>query len=126
MPPLTMIRVMPNAPIATITVWVRMILKLPPVRKYGRTSLLSEKSPITNRRPIKRAQRARQSGNGHARIHEFTKGSGRTLASHCPAAWPIAAAMMRARSSRSTGRTSTRVPRHITPMVSQTPSNSGR
>ena len=29
MPPLTMIIVMPSAPMATITVWVKMILKLP-------------------------------------------------------------------------------------------------
>jgi len=36
---------------ATITVWVRMILKLPPVRKNGRTSALRQNNPITKASP---------------------------------------------------------------------------
>ncbi len=46
-----MIIVMPSAPMATITVWIKMILKLAPVKRYGRTSELSEKSPSTSNRP---------------------------------------------------------------------------
>ena len=38
-PPLTITSVMPIAPIATITVCVRMVLKLPPLKKTGRNSL---------------------------------------------------------------------------------------
>ena len=32
-PPLTMMMVIPNVPMATITVWVKMILKFAPLRK---------------------------------------------------------------------------------------------
>src|SRR5271170_2497309 len=46
-----MMMVMPSAPMATITVWVNMILKLPPVYRYGRTSELSENRPSTRSRP---------------------------------------------------------------------------
>ena len=53
MPPLTMISVMPSAPMATMTVWVKMILKLPPVRKTSRTSGLMEKMTTTKSRPRK-------------------------------------------------------------------------
>jgi hypothetical protein len=48
-----MMMVMPNVPMATITVCVRMILKFAPVKKYGRTFGLSENKPMTNNRPRK-------------------------------------------------------------------------
>ena len=50
-PPLTMIIVIPSVPIATITVWVKMILKLSPLRKNGRTVGLSENKPMTSNKP---------------------------------------------------------------------------
>src|SRR5689334_18789058 len=53
MPPLTMIIVIPSVPMATITVCVKMILKFPPVRKYGLTVELSENNPITSSSPRK-------------------------------------------------------------------------
>jgi hypothetical protein len=46
-----MINVIPSVPMATMTVWVKMILKLAPVKKYGRTVGLKENRPITNTRP---------------------------------------------------------------------------
>src|SRR4051812_34521398 len=46
-----MMIVMPSAPMATMTVCVKMILKLPPVRNTARTSGLMEKIPMTNARP---------------------------------------------------------------------------
>ena len=51
MPPLTMIMVIPSAPIETMTVWTKMILKLAPVRKYGRTSGTAQKIPMTSTKP---------------------------------------------------------------------------
>ena len=51
MPPLMMIRVIPSAPVATIAVCVKIILALPPVKNTGRSSALSEKSPMTRTRP---------------------------------------------------------------------------
>ena len=51
MPPLTMIMVMPTAPRATITVWVRMMAALRPVKRVGRASSLSASNPRTKIRP---------------------------------------------------------------------------
>src|ERR1051325_6113752 len=51
MPPLTMIMVMPSAPMATITVCSRMILQLVPVKKVSRTVGLRENRPITSASP---------------------------------------------------------------------------
>src|SRR6266513_3542577 len=50
-PPLTMIIVIPSAPMATMTVCNRMILQLIPVKKWARTAGLSENSPMTKARP---------------------------------------------------------------------------
>jgi hypothetical protein len=36
---------------ATMTVWMKMTLKLDPDRKKGRTSGLAEKIPMTEKRP---------------------------------------------------------------------------
>src|SRR5947208_10032317 len=51
MPPLTMIMVIPSAPMATITVCNRIILQLSPVKKWERTVGLSENRPMTSASP---------------------------------------------------------------------------
>src|SRR6185312_9621293 len=50
-PPLTMIMVIPSAPMATITVCRRISLQLVPEKKCKRTSELRENRPITRRSP---------------------------------------------------------------------------
>src|ERR1051326_276537 len=67
-PPLTMMTVMPSAPMATITVWVKMILKFAPLRKYGRTVGLSENKPITSSKPRKGPRRLKSRFAGVGRL----------------------------------------------------------
>ena len=66
MPPLTMIIVMPRAPIATMTVWVKIVLKLWYVRKNSRVSAGIENNAITTIRPR----------NGPAWRRSFVRGGG--------------------------------------------------
>src|SRR5580658_3468268 len=79
MPPLTMIIVMPSAPRATMTVWIKMILKFPPVKRKGRTSELSEKRPSTRIRPKK----GPRTFNARKRL-EALSGADLFMAHSCP------------------------------------------
>src|SRR5437867_1352137 len=77
MPPLTMIMVIPSAPIATITVCNRMILQLSPVKKCERTVGLSENRPMTSASPNTgpAALSSRQTFGRYDRVGRFMRGS---------------------------------------------------